>query len=102
MTDAPKRIWAFLAGPMVGYFVGKTPGEWPNVGEYILAAEHERLMAEARNDALEEAARLVETHAYVTIGGVGSMEPNPLVTDDMHHATIAAAIRAMKGGGGGE
>jgi hypothetical protein len=37
MTDAPKRIWAFHAGPMVGYHVGVSPGIGPNVGEYILA-----------------------------------------------------------------
>lgn len=45
MTDAAPRIWAFHAGPMVGYFVGREEvGAY--VAPYILAAEHERLMAE--------------------------------------------------------
>ena len=37
MTDnkvAQKRIWAFHAGPMVGYFVGQSPGAGSNVAEY--------------------------------------------------------------------
>lgn len=55
MTDAAPRIWAFHAGPMVGYFVGREEvGAY--VAPYILAAEHERLMAE--RDA--EIARLRE------------------------------------------
>lgn len=31
---AQKRIWAFHAGPMVGYFVGQSPGAGSNVAEY--------------------------------------------------------------------
>ncbi len=45
ISDAPKRIWAFHHGPMVGYFVGKEAvGAY--VSEYILAAEHDRIVAE--------------------------------------------------------
>jgi hypothetical protein len=40
MANAKKaldRIWAFHDGPMVGYFVGQSPGEGSYVGEYIRA-----------------------------------------------------------------
>ena len=37
MTDAPERIWAFHEGPMVGLFVGKSPGIGRNVAEYVRA-----------------------------------------------------------------
>jgi len=51
------RIWAFIDGPMVGLFVGKSPGSGPFIVEYLLASEHDRLMAELRaeNDRLREA-----------------------------------------------
>lgn len=46
---APERIWAFHAGPLVGYFIGK-PEYGTNVAEYLradLAAERERKLVEA-------------------------------------------------------
>lgn len=48
---------------------------------------------------LEEAAAFVETHACATIGGDRVMEPSKFARHDTHHACIAKAIRAMKGGG---
>ena len=35
MSETPKRIWAFHDGPLVGYFVGQSPGEGAYVAEYI-------------------------------------------------------------------
>lgn len=35
MKMAPKKIWAFHDGPMVGYHVGKDPGWGPNVCGYV-------------------------------------------------------------------
>jgi hypothetical protein len=58
-----------------------------------------RMITQGRRDALEEAAKLVETHVYT----VSNSEPQFRLTpsnhakDDMHHTTIAAAIRALKG-----
>ena len=40
MTNAKKaqdRIWAFHDGPLVGYFVGQSPGEGAYVAEFIRA-----------------------------------------------------------------
>ena len=34
MTDAPKRIWACMEGPMVGLFVSGGTSKWP---EYLRA-----------------------------------------------------------------
>lgn len=58
----------------------------------------EAALATARADALEEAARFVETHVYVTSNFEPqfSMRPTPLARHDWHHQTIAAAIRALK------
>ena len=53
MTDtanAPERIWAFHAGPMVGLFIGKKE-VGTNVAEYVLAAHCDELVAAAYLDA---------------------------------------------------
>lgn len=83
--DAPKRIWAWVYadpwGNELRWF------EWedhtPQAGEfeYILATEHERLLSEARNKALEDAAQML-LRKFPSMG---------LIED------FAAAIRAMKG-----
>lgn len=50
----------------------------------------------ARDQALEEVAMLIETHAY-TDGPKGkSLEPSVYAKSDQHHATIATAIRTLK------
>ena len=57
MTDtanAPERIWAFHAGPMVGLFIGKKE-VGTNVSEYILATHCDELVAAARADGAREA-----------------------------------------------
>lgn len=82
--DAPKKIWAW---PDRGRRESVT-GRWScntyssDLTEaYILAAEHERLLSEARNKALEDAARML-LRKFRSMG---------LIED------FAAAIRAMKG-----
>ena len=84
--DAPKRIWAW---PDRGRRESVT-GRWScntyssDLTEaYILAAEHERLLSEARNKALEDAARML----------LRKFRSTGLIED------FAAAILAMKGGG---
>ena len=88
MTDAAPRIWAFHAGPFVGYFVGKEEvGTF--VSEYILRAEHERIVAETRREALEEAAKACDRLAS-----------DPRMCNAARRKAAgqcAAAIRAMKG-----
>lgn len=88
MTDAAPRIWAFHAGPFVGYFVGKEEvGTF--VSEYILRAEHERIVAEVRREALDEAAKACDRLAS---------DPRMYNADRRKAAgQCAAAIRAMKG-----
>ncbi len=79
--DAPKRIWAW-SGPakgLAGSWSVTRYAEAPH--EYILAAEHERLLSEARNKALEDAAQML-LRKFRSMG---------LIED------FAAAIRAMKG-----
>ena len=67
-----------------------------------LQAERNQLITTAEADARVKAAVLaereaiaafVETHAY-TVGTERKMEPSKQAINDMHHATIAAAIRA--------
>lgn len=55
MTEAPKRIWATEDAENHGEdrFHSTTP--FARGSEYILAAEHDRIVAEARRAALEEA-----------------------------------------------
>lgn len=54
MSEAPKRIWAFHDGPMVGYFVGQSPGEGAYVAEYIRADLVEANLAKAVEAAYRE------------------------------------------------
>ena len=56
MSEAPKRIWAFHDGPLVGYFVGQSPGEGANVSEYIRADLVEAAIKRALKGAAEEAS----------------------------------------------
>jgi hypothetical protein len=59
------------------------------------------LMAKAKRDALEEAAQFVETHTYVTTKSAlkNKLVPYARAKRGLHHATVAAAIRALKGEG---
>lgn len=54
MSEAPKRIWAFHDGPMVGYFVGQSPGEGAYVAEFIRADLVEAAIKRALEGAAEE------------------------------------------------
>lgn len=57
MTDEPERIWAFHAGPMVGYFVGK-PEHGTNVAEYVRVDLFDAMTAERDHwKAIYEAER---------------------------------------------
>ena len=59
------------------------------------------LITQARRDALEEAAQFVETHTYVTTNSAlkNKLVPYARAKRGLHHATVAAYIRALKGEG---
>lgn len=60
MAVAMKRIWAFHEGPMVGLFVGQSPGPGSSVAEYIradVAAARIRDLESALNRISADAAR---------------------------------------------
>lgn len=61
MAVAQKRIWAFHDGPMVGMFVGKSPGPGANVAEFIRAD-----IANARIRELESALNRISSDAART------------------------------------
>ena len=110
--NAPERIFASLAT------VHQCQGKWecvpfeiaPDSPQYILATpealaaspEVATLIAETRregwNVAIEASAALVEGSVYTSNGGDCTLEPAlPKMRGmDMHHATISAAIRALK------
>lgn len=74
----------------------------PDLTAVYMAGAHDArqvTVQEAEDRALERAAALIESTAYVNNGDKRSLEPvrQSLVGMDMHHGTIAAAIRAMKG-----
>ena len=103
--DAPKRIWAWVYadpwGNELRWF------EWedhtPQAGEfeYILATEHERLLSEARNKALEDAAQCCEREADrcddAAIWGGSRTYVNNCKAAAYAMRDRANAIRAMKG-----
>lgn len=92
----PTFVWALE-------LVSNRHGKYALVGlvNYLLARAEaaEAKLAQGADEALERAAQLIESTAYTTNGDVKSLEPvSPsLFGMDMHHATIAAAIRALKG-----
>ena len=110
--SAPERIWAWA------WEVDRHRGQWTEtqeiVGEgteYLRADVSAAAIAAAREEGrkagLEEAEAFVETHAYTSSGDTRKMEPSKYLGQDIHHATIAAAIRALMGQdaprtGGGE
>ncbi len=61
MAVAQKKIWAFHDGPMVGLFVGKSPGPGTNVAEFIRAD-----VANARIRELESALNRISADAAWT------------------------------------
>ena len=106
MTDASTRIWAWP------HFDGWITGDWSantyhdeRAVAYILAAEHDRIVAEkdaeiaaARDKALEDAATLANNRIRRWL------EIEPPYNGDLDEAIalieeLPAAIRAMKGGG---
>ena len=79
------------------------PGDYderPSKMLYRMAARAalEAVAPAIRAAAMEEAAVLVETHTYTVSNRepAFSLQPSPRAKDDMHHRTIAAAIRAAK------
>lgn len=108
MSDAPKKIWTWPGANGSARMWSET--HYPDqVAEYILAAEHDRLMAEkdaeiaaARDKALEDAARMVDCacecrEAVLTANT--RVERWTACGRDPCGALDAADIRAMKGGG---
>jgi hypothetical protein len=103
--DAPKRIWAW---PDRGRRESVT-GRWScntyssDLTEaYILATEHERLLSEARNKALEEAAKLANCGCECREAMLPTMTEIERWTtcgNDPCGALVAAAIRALKDAG---
>ena len=88
MTDAPKRIWLDLDQHIMGYETDPAEVQ-PGDAEYILRAEHERIVAEVRREALDEAAKACDRLAS---------DPRMYNADRRKAAgQCAAAIRAMKG-----
>ncbi len=70
--------------------------------EYILAAEHERLLAAARDKALEDAARMVDCACEcrdAVLAAKTKVERWNACGRDPCGALDADAIRAMNGGG---
>lgn len=104
MSDASKRIWAWANGGDSEYQDRRWDDdrcEHPSVLEYILAAEHDRIVAEARNKALEDAAMCCEAEADKCDDAVKWNGPGRYARDCKAAAYAmrdrAAAIRAMKG-----
>ena len=105
MSNAKKaqdRIWAFHDGPLVGYFVGQSPGEGAYVAEFIRADLANIPSPEAIvRAALERAADCCEVgpsdewseetrHGYLF--GAGDCQRN-IVTLASDPAEVAAIIK---------
>jgi hypothetical protein len=86
MSDLPERIWYIAYGDF-----RETPSDRADDVEYI----RKDIADAAVKDERERIATMIEATAYTCNGAVRSLEPvSPaLVGMDMHHATIAAAIR---------
>lgn len=84
MTEAPKRIWIDVDQIIMGY-EDDPQHVSPEDAEYILAAEHERLMVESRRAALEEAAQAAGPQQRKNGNGLWVVR----------RRKIAAAIRAL-------
>jgi hypothetical protein len=87
MTEAPKRIWAwpdFAAGWMTGSWSANTYSADP-VAEYILAAEHDRIMAE-KDERIKE--------LEVEVDFLKSLLPDAKQGDIILDVPIAESCRA--------
>jgi hypothetical protein len=86
MSDLPERIWYIAYGDF-----RETPSDRADDVEYIRKDIADAAVRAER----ERIATMIEATAYTSNGAVRSLEPvSPaLVGMDMHHATIAAAIR---------
>lgn len=71
---------------------------WPEVYRNAARNALEAVAPAIRAAAMEEAAVLVETHTYTNSNREPffSLQPSQRAKDDMHHRTIAAAIRSAK------
>ena len=81
MTDtanAPERIWAFHAGPMVGLFIGKKE-VGTNVAEYVLATHCDELVAAAYLDAGQRIEQCLWSQHWYLDGE--SVDPEDLSED---------------------
>jgi hypothetical protein len=82
MTEAPKRIWAFHDGPLVGYFVGQSPGEGAYAVEYIRAD----LVEAAIKRALEGAANMIrdgmdDSEWYNPVRAIRALDPAQFIEE---------------------
>jgi hypothetical protein len=86
MSDLPARIWYIAYGDF-----RETPSDRADDVEYIRKDIADAAVKAER----ERIATMIEATAYTNNGAVRSLEPvSPaFVGMDMHHATIAAAIR---------
>ena len=71
---------------------------WAEIYEAIALVAVRAVAPAIRAAAMEDAAVLVETHTYTVSNRepAFSLQPSPRAKDDMHHRTIAAAIRSAK------
>jgi hypothetical protein len=82
MSEAPKRIWAFHDGPLVGYFVGQSPGEGAYAVEYIRAD----LVEAAIKRALEGAANMIrdgmdDSEWYNPVRAIRALDPAQFIEE---------------------
>lgn len=111
MTDTPKRIYAWSVPP-TAHLVGTwSVTRYPDAAqEYILATEHDRIVAEkdaeiaaARDKALDDAARMVDCACEcrdAVLAAKTKVERWNACGRDPCGALDAADIRALKGEGG--
>ena len=91
---APEKVWQ--DGPTTYVTIGIASQDY-YLGPALTPAEVDARIKEARREALEEAAQFVETHTYVTTNSAlkHKLVPYARAKRGLHHATIAAAIRAL-------
>lgn len=99
----PARLVAFTERAARDGFVKADPGHREKITAKAAAQLCKAWHGTGLADALEEAARLIEATAYTSSDKGRSLEPvsRALEGMDMHHATIAAALRALRTEGAG-
>ena len=98
MTNAPERIW--IEGAVSNEVWKHDKQSCLSPHEYTRTDLIAAMIDEAVQAEREACAAMIEATAYTTSGDGRRLEPvtGVFVGMDMHHATIAAAIRARKGG----